>query len=1200
MRKHVKLTLRIAAAAGAVTALLVILLFLAPLLINFEPIKEKSVADISRAIGGRLDARHIDVHFFFRPSIMIRTGSISVPQGISGTFESLSIYPEIDMLLRGKVRIARLTLERPDMRMSLPEDLGNIGGLGQFSLKAIDDGLAAVAAKVASIAPGLLLSIKEGSFTFLKQNKSAFRIRDIDGGVSLHGVWLRITVSCKSNVWEDASFAVRLKPGGFEGEGRLQLTRLRPDLIAQSLFPLVQPRIEDSEINLSLSFGANGVKQVNAELQSDMPNSTLRKGRQVLTLKKVSLRATLHRHGDSTVVSLTKLDSLYPQLAISAVLSADPASSQAGLNLHSSNVDVESVGRTALVLADRVPQVLQIFEILKKGRVSELSLTSHGSTIHDLAKEENIAIRGSITGGNILLREQRLDLKDVKGSATISHGILEGENIEARLGSARGTKGLLRLDLKGEPKRFRLDIAVSADVAELPSYLKGVVEDQAFLTELELIKDVRGEASGRLVLDRRARGTLVNVDVRAFRLHALYRRFPYPLDIRGRFSYDGPMTTIIVNDVSGEAGKSSFSQLSGRLSLDEEPYLGVTSAAGTIVLDEIYPWLSSFEWAKGELESFGSVKGVVRLDALNAKGPLTRPKIWQFQAQGHVENIALAARGLPGTVEVKSGNFEAGPEQLSLLSLETHLQDSALTISGVLNHYLRELDRVDASLDGEIGQESIRRMSDFIDLPHKLRIRSAFSLSRARVLWEKGGKTSFSGTLAVKRGPEVSVDALSERGELLVKQLVIRDAESDASLSFHHKGKEFDLTFNGTLNGATIDGLLEENAFLTGWIKGNLSTRIVLDEPFNSSAHGTLQGAGLDYPWSVEGPVQIDTFSLNAQDNLFTVDSKLRIRGHDLRAKGKVTFLLDGFAFDMDVLTNGFDLDQIVNTVRGRKGDGVFSALPLKGILRVESKYVKYGPFTWRPVNANITFGPERISIGITKADVCNIDTPGVLELSPKGLQLRSKPRATNQDLAATLVCLSDFKDIVSGHFSLNGEVAGEGKAEASVSSLKGTVEFEAKNGRIDRYVLLAKTFQILSPIGILKIPDLSKKGFSYHLIRVGGNLQDGKITVKDGLLDASATDLVFNGEIDLINRRIDALVLVVPFKTIDRIINFIPLVRYVLAGRLVAIPVRITGDLDNPDVTPFSPTAVGTGLLDTVKRIFHLPLKLIQPLRAL
>jgi hypothetical protein len=1198
MRKYVKPILRIAAAAGVVPALLVIVLFLAPLLINLEPIKEKTVADISRAIGGRLETRHMDLYFFPRPCITIRTGSISVPEAISGTFESLSIYPEITMLLRGKVRIARITLERPDMQMSLPEDLEKMG-LKQFSLKAIDDGLATVVAMVASKAPGLLVSIKKGNLTFLKRNRSAFWFRDIDGRASLHGKRLRIAVGCNSNVWENASLAVWLKPGGFEGEGRLQLTRLRPDLIAQSLFPLMQPRIEDSEINVSLSFGADGVKLVHAELQSDVPKSTLRKGRQILTLKKVRLKAALRRHGSNTTVSLTSLDSLYPQVAMSGDLSADPASSQASLKLHSSEVDVESLGKTALFLADRVPLVQAVFEILKKGRVSGLNLTSHGKTIHDLAKEENIVIRGSITGGNILLREHRLDLKAVKGIATISHGILEGENIEARLGSARGTKGLLRLDLKGEPTRFRLDIAVSADLAELPCYLRDMVEDQAFLTELELIKDVRGDASGRLVLDRRANGTVVNADVQAFSLHALYQRFPYPLNIRGKFSYDGSMGTIILDGVSGEAGKSSFSQLSARVSLEKEPYLGVTSAAGTIVLDEIYPWLSSFESMKSSLERFGSMKGVVRLDALHAKGPLARPAMWQFQTKGREENITVAARGFPGTVEVRTGSFEAGPEQLSLLSLETRFQDSSLTISGVLNHYLKGPDRVDLLFEGEIGEESVRRMSDFINLPRELRIRSPFSLSRSHVLWEKSGKTSFSGTLGVKHGPAVSFDVLSEGGELLVKQLVIRDARSDASLSFHHEGREFDLTFNGTLTGATVDDLLEKNAFLTGWIKGNLSTRIVLDQPFNSVAHGTLQGAGLDYPWSGEGPIQVATFSLNARDNLFTIDSNLLVQGHNLRAKGKVDFLRDGFVFDMDVIMRGLDLDQIIPML-GEKGDAVFPALPLKGILRVESEYVKYGQFTWRPVQANITFGPKSISIGITKADLCNIDTPGVLEFSSKGLEFRSRPRAANQDLAATLVCLSDFKDVVSGHFSFNGEVSGEGKAEAAANSLKGTLAFEAKNGRIDRHVLLAKLLEVLSPVGVLKISDLSKRGFSYQLIRADGNLQDGKIFIKEALMDSSATDFVFNGEIDLINRRIDAVVLVVPFRTIDRIIDFIPLVRYVLAGRLVAIPVKITGDLDDPEVTPFAPSAIGTTLLDTMKRIFHLPLKLIQPLRSL
>jgi hypothetical protein len=1199
MRKYVKPILWVAAAAGAVLAFFAILVLLAPLLINLEPARERVVTDISQAIGGRLDAQRIDLHLFPRPCFTLRTGSISVPEVISGTFDSLSIYPEINMVLRGKVRIAQLIVERLDMQMTLPEDLYKIGGLKQFSLKAIDDGLAFVVAKVAPKAPGLLLSIKKGSLALLERNRSAFLFSDVDARASLHGKRLKIAVTSNSNVWKVASFAGWVKAGDFEGEGRLQVTQLRPDLIAQNLLPALEPRIEDSEMNLSLSFGASGVKVVHAELQSDVSSATLRKGRQILTLKKVGLKATLHERGDNTVVSFALLDGTHPQPAMSGKVSADQSSSQTRLELFANEVDVESVRGPVLFLAGQIPLVQSVFEILKKGRVSGLKLTSRGSTIHDLAKKENVVVRGSITGGSIFLREPRLDLEEVKGIAVISAGILEGENLEARLGNARGTKGLLRLEFKGEHTRFHLDIAVRADVAELPFYLKGLVEDQAFLTELDLIKEVQGDASGRLILDQRASGTQISVEVQAFSLHALYQRFPYPLEISGKFSYDGPTATITVGGVSGKVGRSTLSHLSGQLKLEKEPHLAVTSAVSTIALDEIYPWLLSFESVKESLERLDSVKGTVKLDALHADGPAARPAIWQFQAKGHVENIAVAVRGFPGTVEVKRGNFEAGPEQLSLSSVETRLQDSSLTISGVLSHYLKDLDRVDMSLTGEIGKESTARLPDFIDLPQRLKIHLPFSLSRAHVFWEKSGKTLFSGNLSVKHGPEVFVDASYAAEELTIKQLAIRDAKSNASLSFHRKGREFDLTFKGNLAGATLDELFERNEFLKGWIKGDLSTRIALDQPFNSVAQGTLQGAGLNYPWGGEGPIQVATFSLNAQGNLFTVESNLLLLGHTLRTKGKVDFLLDGFVFDMDVFTNGFELDQIMTKVGGKEGDEAFWPLPLKGILRVESDYVKYGRFTWRPVHTNITIEPQRISIEIAKANLCAIDTPGLLVLSSKGLEVSIKPKATNQDLRDTFACLLDIKD-VSGRFSFNGEASGKGKAEALVGSLKGTMEFEAKNGRIDRYGLLAKIFQVLSPTGILRIPDLTKEGFPYYTIKANGNLQDGKITVKEALVDSAATDLVFNGEIDLIGRKVDVVVLVVPFRTIDRIINFIPLVRYVMAGRLIAIPVRIAGDIENPEVTPFPPSAIGAGLLDTVKRIFHLPFKIIQPLLAL
>ena len=74
-------------------------------------------------------------------------------------------------------------------------------------------------------------------------------------------------------------------------------------------------------------------------------------------------------------------------------------------------------------------------------------------------------------------------------------------------------------------------------------------------------------------------------------------------------------------------------------------------------------------------------------------------------------------------------------------------------------------------------------------------------------------------------------------------------------------------------------------------------------------------------------------------------------------------------------------------------------------------------------------------------------------------------------------------------------------------------------------------------------------------------------------------------------------MVLVVPFTTLSRIIEFIPLVRYVLAGRLIAIPVRVSGDIERPDLIPLPSSAVGAGLLGMATRILKLPFKIVESL---
>jgi hypothetical protein len=111
------------------------------------------------------------------------------------------------------------------------------------------------------------------------------------------------------------------------------------------------------------------------------------------------------------------------------------------------------------------------------------------------------------------------------------------------------------------------------------------------------------------------------------------------------------------------------------------------------------------------------------------------------------------------------------------------------------------------------------------------------------------------------------------------------------------------------------------------------------------------------------------------------------------------------------------------------------------------------------------------------------------------------------------------------------------------------------------------------------------------------GSLQNGTVIIKEVTIDGPTLEMTGQGEIDLAGGKVNLTVLVAPLKTVDRIIKKIPLVRDILAGTLVVIPVRVSGDLKDPKVNPISPSGVGSELLATMKRTLGLPFKLVEPL---
>jgi hypothetical protein len=208
-------------------------------------------------------------------------------------------------------------------------------------------------------------------------------------------------------------------------------------------------------------------------------------------------------------------------------------------------------------------------------------------------------------------------------------------------------------------------------------------------------------------------------------------------------------------------------------------------------------------------------------------------------------------------------------------------------------------------------------------------------------------------------------------------------------------------------------------------------------------------------------------------------------------------------------------------------------------------------------------------------------------------------PGARGKALDNTLACLSRKKASASGTFNLVGEVMANAKTNATARIYSGALDFNAKEGRIYQLGLLAKIFAILNLTEIYRgvVPDLVGDGFAYDTMTIKANFEGKKLVMEECTIDGASMGLACDGEIDLAEQKINLVILVAPFKTVDRLVKKIPLISTVLGGKLVSIPFRAKGDLADPMVIPLSPTAVGSGVLGVMERTLKLPITIIQPL---
>ena len=272
---------------------------------------------------------------------------------------------------------------------------------------------------------------------------------------------------------------------------------------------------------------------------------------------------------------------------------------------------------------------------------------------------------------------------------------------------------------------------------------------------------------------------------------------------------------------------------------------------------------------------------------------------------------------------------------------------------------------------------------------------------------------------------------------------------------------------------------------------------------------------------------------------------------------------------------------------------------PVRGTAHLMWDSLKIGEYTWQPFQGEITVDPDGVRVTVENARLCGISSPGFLRVEQDGIALEFRLKAEKGNLNQCITCLTQKRVIAEGTFDLDGKIQGEGNWDNLFHNLEGPILFSAADGHVQQAPALAGIISVLSVTDIFqgKLPAFQKEGLNYDLVEIKANLKDGKIHIREGVMNSTPMNLVVHGDLDLLNEQLDLNMLASPFTLTDRLIKLIPVAGYILGGTLISVPVKVDGPMKDPKVRILPLSEIGSGVWGIMKRTLETPVKLVEPL---
>ncbi len=1161
--------------------LLALIILLLPYLVNLEAIKSRVEKEAAQKLKAKIQVSELRLTLLPRPGLKLKGLQIKAPSYHLG-IEAAALNFRLRPLLDKRFEIEDLSLERPKLEICLSSKKKTLA----FLLKKLPKFLDRV--------PLLKLTARNGELTLIRQGEKLFHAEDLKLKADIRKDQILLEAQSKSKAWDFWFLSLKFWPDTGFLEGSTEIRRLNIYYFP-FLAPYLPPYLK-TDLSLALTFRREDQTWY-LGFKGTAPCMAKDQEQKFLFSCSAFLGEVLLRPHEKQI-KIKQLIMKIPEAVASGEYRETKEETFFRIKLERG--DFAGWRERLLPLVFKNKGLKTFFKILHKAHVEKAQITSSAPTPKGVIKFENIRLKAKVTEAELYLPIFPKPLEVKEGLCRLQKRTLYVEKASGTYQHNSFQDGRLEIYLFSREKPFLFEADLEAEAPEALSIVKRLVKKRQIQNELTKIKEIKGKASGHLLIKGTLRHPQVSFTIKPQGVYLFYQRLPFPLVLhKGTISYARKQIDCLSLDLS--LPKTHLQSLSGSLSFAQKPvFLDLKEARGKIWVSELNTLLGLNSSLRPFLAKNRLKGGNLLLIRARFKGPFTWPEFQKnlvFEAQA--EDVSIINVRLPGELKIKKGFLRYEKECLSFGPLESSLLDASGLISGEISPLFG--DRPSIYLKGRF--ETGSQFTDWIFKRGKIpkNFYPVLPLKASQFEFSLSPKDlKLSGTFITAKKATVKLTLEKKKDLLQIPKLKIFTDDRTVDLGLSVGPQKITFYFWGCLERKDLEKVLAKPWPKLKRLEAQIRGEYYPHSLIRSKLKGPLYLAGLRWS-SKKAAFLIKKLKLTGQGGKILIQ-ELGGTVDDLsfQASGEAEFTPKNIHLTGAISVPEIRLEKILKKgFFSRRGNSRFPPVVFELDWSTDQLFIHR--FSFKEVKGTLFYHEKRLKWVIEEADLCGIKVSGEIDYAPSLKSLQISYSKSKGDLDQLMICLFERPHLFHGTYSLEGNFKGQGEKGPFLEDTTGRVLFVSQEGVVYKFGLLAKLFAFLNPIDLFKgkLPDLSTKGFAYELLEIKGHFEKNYLIIDESRLDGTGLRLFASGKLNLKDQKVYLTALVSPFVAIDTLVSHIPIIGWVLTGKsktFFSIPVEIRGSIENPEIIPLDPRAVSKRLLGIIERTFKLPVKIFFP----